>query len=183
VVLSPPYFNEVREIPMQIIRVVSLLELLFFSAKGIERERVVAPRMSTMPVKNSGVDREYKAIPERLGANHPDLLEPLSIEQIPSVGENSNVTFEIRTREHRYLLSIQTRDAASGASVSFPVALPDLPGDHYRLKEVTRGVNYPVEEPYFYPGSYLRGETDRFGSTKARFRRWIARKRPLPVSG
>jgi glycosyltransferase involved in cell wall biosynthesis len=117
--------------------------------------------------------KEYKATQEYLLQNYPDLnvpqAGPFSIRLAADTTTGSSViTFEIRTSSNIYLFGIQTKKIASEDYSGSRISLPDAEaGKNYRLEEVVTGVCYPWEPPFYYQGSFIRGETDRFGNPLA----------------
>jgi len=95
----------------------------------------------------------------------PDLGDPVSIEQLHALDEDSIVVgFEVRTKNNRYILAVQIENTRSLDYRGLRTNLPDIEeGQSYRLNDVNTGVSFPLQPPY-YPASFLVGETDRFGA-------------------
>ncbi len=111
--------------------------------------------------------REYRETKEWLTARYPDLAAGiLSVKILSSHGQSPVVNFAIQTREGYYVLSLQTR-SVGGDFYSWPhTRVEGLEGEgSYRLEDIMTGAQFPLELPYAYRASYLRGETDRFGNS------------------
>ncbi len=107
---------------------------------------------------------EYREIRNWLAHENPDLGTPSSIEVLTPNEPTSVVNFKIVTPKGLYVLSIQTQDVSAGGSVWSHVRLPEVQAEAAcRLEEIVTGEIFPWDPPYHYQGSYLRGETDRFG--------------------
>ena len=111
---------------------------------------------------------EYTATQGYLREHFPDICpdnaQPPVIKVIADGETGGSVaTFEITTAEDTYFFSVQTKKIQSHDYVGSPVSFDGAPDQDYRLEEIVTGLCFPWEPPFYYPGKFIRGETDRFG--------------------
>ncbi|MDO8730915.1 MAG: hypothetical protein Q7J69_07030 [Candidatus Omnitrophota bacterium] len=117
-----------------------------------------AARLTAQPLE------EYREIGSWLDQEYLDLKTLESIEVLKPNEPTSVMNFKITTAKGLYVLSVQTKDLSAGGSVWAHVRLPEFQAAVGRLEEIVTGEVFPWDPPYHYQGSYLRGETDRFGN-------------------